>query len=98
LPDDVSISISGWPSIFDSVRAKVVRKGGRTDQVDLTLSHVEGSILRGALGPSANFTFPETPGAALGTLYLKDGAPFRFRRSARLAQYTTKVLEALSDP
>jgi hypothetical protein len=94
MPDHVLVTISGWPSILDSVRAKINRKGV---QLDLTLDQVRSSILRKALGPKGAFTFPEKPGSSIGSLTMKPGAPVQFKRSPGLAHYTTRVLQANAD-
>jgi hypothetical protein len=88
LPAYATVTISGWPSILDSVRARVVRTARRRNEFELSLDRIESSIIRDALGPTGKFTFPERPGALLGTLLFKDGKSYRFRRSPRLAHCT----------
>jgi hypothetical protein len=52
---EVTVTVSGWPSILDAVRADVIRDAKHPDRIELRLNRVESSVLRSALGADASF-------------------------------------------
>jgi len=93
----VTLTVTGWPSIVDSVRARVVQTAVQPERVDLTLERVESSILGDASGRQASFSFPQKPGTELARVVLKEGVPIQLHRAKGVAHYTNAVLRAVED-